>query len=70
MQIDISKLTPEAHEAIVECLKIAARHGRQLREAREREQKAITTRMGSDTANETGKHPSEQNHSQKGNAVP
>ncbi len=38
MQIDIEHLTPEAHEALVECLKIAARRGRMLREAREREQ--------------------------------
>ena len=70
MQLDVTKLTPEAHRAMVECLIIAARRGRLLREAREREQKAITTGMGSDIANETGKHLSEQNHSQKGNAVP
>jgi len=40
MQLDVTKLTPEAHRAIVECLIIAARRGRQLREAREREQAA------------------------------
>ena len=38
MQLDVTKLTPEAHRAIVECLIIAARRGRLLREAREREQ--------------------------------
>jgi hypothetical protein len=38
MRIDIEHLTPEAHQAIVECLIIAARRGRLLREAREREQ--------------------------------
>ncbi len=38
MQLDMMELTPEAHEAIVECLRIAARRGRMLREAREREQ--------------------------------
>lgn len=38
MELDVTKLTPEAHKAIVECLKIAARRGRLLREAREREQ--------------------------------
>ena len=36
MRIDIENLTPEAHQAIVECLIIAARRGRLLREARER----------------------------------
>jgi len=40
MQLDVTKLTPEAHRAIVECLIIAARRGRLLREAREREQAA------------------------------
>jgi hypothetical protein len=43
MQLDIAKLTPEAHRAIVECLKIAARRGRELREAREREQETECT---------------------------
>jgi len=38
MQLDVTKLTPAAHRAIVECLIIAARRGRLLREAREREQ--------------------------------
>ena len=38
MRIDTATLTPEAHNAIVECLKIAARRGRELRLAREREQ--------------------------------
>ena len=39
MKLDVTKLTPEARKAIVECLIIAARRGRQLREEREREQK-------------------------------
>jgi len=43
MQLDVTKLTPEAHRAIVECLRIAARRGRLLREAREREQAALRT---------------------------
>jgi len=42
MQLDVTKLTPEAHRAIVECLIIAARRGRLLREAREREQAATS----------------------------
>lgn len=41
MQLDVTKLTPEAHTAMVECLMIAARRGRLLREAREREQAAL-----------------------------
>ena len=41
MQLDVTKLTPEAHRAIVECLIIAARRGRRLREAREREHAAL-----------------------------
>jgi hypothetical protein len=41
MQLDVTILTPEAHRAIVECLIIAARRGRLLREAREREQAAL-----------------------------
>jgi len=43
MQLDVTNLMPEAHEAIVECLRIAARRGRMLREAREREQAARQT---------------------------
>ena len=39
MRLDVTKLTPEARKALVECLKIAAHRGRQLREEREREQK-------------------------------
>ena len=38
MQIDIANLTPEAHEALIECLRIAARRGRLLRQAREQNQ--------------------------------
>lgn len=40
MKFDLANLTPEARDAIVECLQIAARRGRQLREARERKQRA------------------------------
>ncbi len=29
-------LPPEAHEAIIECLRVLADHGKQIREARER----------------------------------
>ncbi len=36
LKLDETKITPEAHRAIVECLKIAARRGRELRLARER----------------------------------
>ncbi len=43
MQLDVTKLTPEAHRAIVECLIIAARRGRLLREVRERELAALGT---------------------------
>jgi len=32
MQVDVTIFTAEAHEAIVECLRIAARRGRKLRE--------------------------------------
>ena len=71
MQIDMTKLTPEAHRAIVECLKIAARRGRVLREARERElETAPTGTQGSNAVGETCTPLSEQNQSQKGNAVP
>lgn len=36
LKLDETKITPEAHRAIMECLKIAARRGRELRLARER----------------------------------
>jgi hypothetical protein len=38
MQLDVKKLTPEACQALVDCLMIAARRGRLLRQARERAQ--------------------------------
>lgn len=50
MQIDITSLTPEAHEAIVECLRIAARRGRQLREVRERAVVHMTALQSHQTA--------------------
>jgi len=34
MQLDVNKLTPEARQALVDCLIIAARRGRLLRESR------------------------------------
>ncbi len=36
MKLQDGELSPEAHRAIVECLKIAARRGRELRLERER----------------------------------
>ncbi len=36
MKLPDGELSPEAHRAIVECLKIAARRGRELRLERER----------------------------------
>jgi len=50
MKLDVENLTPEAHEALVECLRIAARRGRMLREAREREQAAASAEPLKDTA--------------------
>ena len=50
MQLDVTKLTPEAHRALVECLIIAARRGRILREAREREQVAVPIGSPQDSA--------------------
>jgi hypothetical protein len=38
MRLDVKKLTPEARQALVDCLMIAARRGRLLRQARERAQ--------------------------------
>ncbi len=45
VELDATNLTLEAHEAIVECLRIAARRGRILREACEHEQ--VTRQAGS-----------------------
>ncbi len=70
MQLDVTKLTPEAHKAIVECLKIAARRGRQLREAREREQEAgCAGSPQNNAADETDKGlpPEGQSHQAGGN---
>jgi len=53
MQLDVTKLTPAAHRAIVECLIIAARRGRLLREAREREHAALGTDAHQKSAVET-----------------
>ena len=56
MQLDVTKLTPEAHRAMVECLIIAARRGRLLREAREREQAAACAdSLQNNVADETDK---------------
>ena len=52
MEIDVANLTPEAHEALVECLKIAARRGRMLREARERELSADCAQSSNNNATE------------------
>ena len=43
MQLDVTKLTSEAHQALVDCLIIAARRGRLLREAREHELASLQT---------------------------
>ena len=64
MQIDVANLTPEAHEALVECLKIAARRGRMLREAREREQAAVCAQsLQNNVVDETDKQLSPEDQS-------
>lgn len=66
MQIDPTKLTPEAHRAMVECLKIAARRGRQLREAREREQETgCAESLQNNVADETDKRLSPESQLQQ-----
>ena len=40
MQLDVKKLTPKAHQVLVDCLIIVARHGRLLRESRTHQQVA------------------------------
>lgn len=71
MQIDVATLTPEAHKAIVECLKIAARRGRQLREARERDQDAACTgSLLGNVANEEDKQFSPEDQSQQAKHSP
>lgn len=66
MQIDIANLTPEAQKALVECLKIAARRGRLLREAREREQAvACPDLLQNNVAVGTEKQSSAEDQSQK-----
>ncbi len=68
MQLDVTKLTPEAHRAIVECLIIAARRGRLLREAREREQAALQAGLPQNSAvDATAKPFSPGNPSQQAN---
>lgn len=68
MQLDITKLTPEAHRAIVECLVIAARRGRLLREAREREQAALSAGLPqNDAADQTDRQLSLEVRRQKAN---
>lgn len=68
MQIDIANLPSEAHKALVECLKIAARRGRLLREAREREQAAVGAQpLQSNAADETHKRLSPEDQSQQAN---
>jgi hypothetical protein len=68
MQIDMANLTPEAHQAIVECLKIAARRGRQLREARERAKEVTSAgTLGSNILDETDKHLPPESQSQQAN---
>ena len=65
MQLDVTKLTPEAHRAIVECLIIAARRGRLLREAREREQAAL----GSDSLQNSSVDATDQQASAEDRAL-
>ncbi len=68
MKIDEATLTPEAREAIIECLRIAARRGRQLREARERNQDAASSGKTLDNvANEKEKHALPKVHPQPAN---
>ena len=68
MQLDVTKLTPEAHRAIVECLIIAARRGRQLREAREREQAAACAGLlQNNVADEKDKQLSPEDQPQQAN---
>ena len=68
MQIDVANLTPEAHEALVECLKIAARRGRLLREAREREQAAACAdSLQNNVADEIDRQSSPEDPSQQVN---
>jgi hypothetical protein len=68
MQLDVTKLTPEAHRAIVECLIIAARRGRLLREAREREQAALQAGLPQNGAVDATANPSSPgNPSQQAN---
>lgn len=66
MQLDVTKLTPEAHKAIVECLKIAARRGRQLREAREREA-GYAASLQNNAADEADKRLPSEDESQQAN---
>ena len=70
MQLDVTKLTPEARKAIVECLKIAAHRGRQLREEREREQeirRAESSQDDTGDAADKGSPPEIQSQQEVGN---
>ena len=64
MHLDVTKLTPRAHKAMVECLIIAARRGRLLREAREREQAVVCAQsLRNNAADETDKQSSVEDQS-------
>jgi hypothetical protein len=68
MQLDVTKLTPAAHRAMVECLIIAARRGRLLREAREREQAAACSdSLQINVADEEDKQLSPEDQPQQAN---
>lgn len=68
MQIDVANLTPKAHEALVECLIIAARRGRMLREAHEREQAPVCAQpLQNNVADEIDKQSSPEHQSQQVN---
>ena len=66
MRLDVTKLTPEARKAIVECLKIAAHRGRQLREEREREQRILCAESAQEkTGDATDKRSPPEGQSQQ-----
>ncbi len=53
MRIDTANLTPTGHKAIVECLRIASRRGRELREHRERAAHKMAVPKNSAEASDT-----------------
>jgi hypothetical protein len=70
LRIDTTNLTPEAHRAIIECLKIAAQRGRQLREARELEQNTtLAARPNVNPADGAYDELTEEKESQERNAA-